>query len=169
MAVGKKMRCIITNRNQIVWDRIPITWKKITWIYKEFLFIIKNKIEQISHCAYQGKWPLLAGMKLHPSSEFHQLIDFQSIDHTFYAKLFLHYTTGLKAIKALLSSATFSPNGSVMHTEHWRFERGHCLSTMSWNPIWTRIIFDHAFIQLARKYKYWMSLLQKNYVRTQVH
>ena len=33
--------------------------------------------------------------------------------------------TGLKAIKALLSSATFSPNGSVMHTEHWRFEGGH--------------------------------------------
>ena len=74
------------------------------------------------------------------------LISRAYIDHTFYAKLFLHYS-GLKAIKALLSSATFSPNGSVMHTEHWRFERGHCHSTMSWNPIWTRIIFDHAFIQ----------------------
>ena len=46
-------------------------------------------------------------MKLHPSSEFHQLIDFQSIDHTFYAKLFLHYTLAWKQSKLCLAQLPF--------------------------------------------------------------
>ena len=147
----------IATINQIVCDRIPITWKKITWIYEGFLFIIRNKIKQISHCAYQGKWPLLAGMKLHPSSEFHQLIDFQSIDHIFYAKLFLHYTLAWKQSKLCLAQLPFRQMDQLCTLNTDVLREG----TMSWNTIWTRITFDHAFIQLTRKYEYWMYFAEK--------
>ena len=94
MGTGQKVECSVKHLMMSI-----LVFSFSLWISEQMAFVGRHEI------ASQLK--------------FHQLIDFQSIDHKFFARYFCPIcTTGLKAIKALLSSATFSPNGSDMHSEH---------------------------------------------------